>query len=174
MAAARTFGRDAPEQARGFALAMAASAGAGALAAAPVVVGSYLLEEAAEEVLDRVTGLPISLVTAVVDPTEIAQYAAKRLARQAPDVAQEGFELAAKRTGELSSQAQKGIRSLEKRIAEHEAKLADFRANPTVRSGMENLPKEVIEKQQRARIQHLENEILAFRDSARKLLDGGQ
>ena len=34
---------------------------------------------------------------------------------------------------------------MEKRIAEHEKKLADFKANPTIKPGMKGLPKEVIE-----------------------------
>jgi len=76
--------------------------------------------------------------------------------------------------GELSKEAQKGIRSLEKQIAQHEKKLADFKANPTVRPGMENLPKEVIEQQQKARIRHLETEIQTFKDNIDKLKNGGQ
>ncbi|KSB91794.1 hypothetical protein AS593_07160 [Caulobacter vibrioides] len=62
----------------------------------------------------------------------------------------------------LSNESQRAIRSYEKRIVEHQAKLAEFRANPTVRPGMENLPKEVIESAQQRRVQHLEREIRAF------------
>jgi TolA-binding protein len=73
---------------------------------------------------------------------------------------------------ELSPEAQRGIRSLERRIAEHEGKLAEFKANPTVRPGMEKLPAEVIKKQQQARIQHLETEIRTFQDNIEKLKKG--
>ncbi len=69
----------------------------------------------------------------------------------------------------LSKEAQRGIRSLEQRIAEHEKKLADFKANPTVRRGMEGQPKEVIEAAQRSRIRHLEKEIRTFKENIEKL-----
>lgn len=71
----------------------------------------------------------------------------------------------------LSKEAERGIRSLEKRIAEHEKKLADFVANPTVRPGMEGQPKEIIEAAQKSRIQHLEKEIQTFKENIRKLLE---
>jgi RHS repeat-associated protein len=70
---------------------------------------------------------------------------------------------------EISKGAQRGIRSLEKRIIEHEQKLADFKSNPTVRPGMEGQPKEVIEAAQEARIRHLEREIEAFRKNIEDL-----
>lgn len=41
---------------------------------------------------------------------------------------------------EISPQARRGIRSLEKRIEEHQRKLQDFKDSPTVRPGMEKLP----------------------------------
>ena len=72
----------------------------------------------------------------------------------------------------LSREAQKGIRSLEKRIAEHEKKLADFKANPTVRPGMEGQPKEVIEAAQQSRIRHLETEIRTYKNNIDKLRNG--
>ncbi|AVR95107.1 RHS repeat-associated core domain-containing protein [Pseudoduganella armeniaca] len=72
----------------------------------------------------------------------------------------------------LSKEAEKSIRTLEKRISEHEQKLADFKANPTVRPGMENLPKEVIEKAQLRRIRHLEAEIQTFKNNIDKILNG--
>jgi hypothetical protein len=75
-------------------------------------------------------------------------------------------------TNELSSEAQRGIRSLEKRIAEHESKLADFKANPTVRPGMEAQPKALIEAAQQSRIKHLETEIQTFRKNIEKLKKG--
>ena len=61
-----------------------------------------------------------------------------------------------------ASVEKKEIRSLTKRIEEHELKIKEFKANPTVRPGMEKLPKEIIEKQQLARIRHLQQEIRAF------------
>jgi len=64
------------------------------------------------------------------------------------------------------------IRSLEKQIAQHEKKVDDFRANPTVRPGMEKLPKEVIEKQQQERIRHLEKEIETFKKNIEKYKTG--
>ena len=73
---------------------------------------------------------------------------------------------------ELSKEAQRGIRSLEKQIAQHEKKLADFKANPTVRSGMEGQPKAVIEAAQQSRIRHLEKEIQTFRENINKLRGG--
>jgi len=75
--------------------------------------------------------------------------------------------------GGLSKEAQKGIRSLEKRIAEHETKLTDFKANPTVRPGMENQPEAVIKAAQESRIRHLNKEIQTFRENIEKL-KGGQ
>jgi hypothetical protein len=86
---------------------------------------------------------------------------------QVPKVAQ-----AAKGAGELGIEAQRGIRSLEKQIAAHEEKLKEFLTNPTVRPGMENLPKELIQQQQLRRIQKLENEIQTFKDNIRKILNG--
>ena len=74
----------------------------------------------------------------------------------------------------LSKEAERGISSLEKQIAAHEQKLAEFKANPTVRPGMEKLPREVIERQQQIRIQHLEREIQTFKNNIEKLRSGGQ
>lgn len=74
---------------------------------------------------------------------------------------------------ELTKEAQKGIRSLEKRIAEHEKKLADFNENPTVRPGMEGQSESTIKKAQESRVRHLEKEIQTFRENIEKL-KGGQ
>jgi len=71
-----------------------------------------------------------------------------------------------------AKQAEKGIRSLLKRISEHEKKLNDFKANPTVRPGMEGQPQEVIEAAQQARINHLETEIQTFKNNIQKLMSG--
>ena len=72
----------------------------------------------------------------------------------------------------LSAEAQRGIRSYDKRIAKHEAKLAEFKANPTVKPGMEKLSPDKISKQQQTRIKHLEDEIRAFKDNQEKLRQG--
>ncbi|MDU4060911.1 MAG: RHS repeat-associated core domain-containing protein [Acinetobacter baumannii] len=64
---------------------------------------------------------------------------------------------------------EKGIRSLEKRIVEHENKLNDFKSNPTVRPGMEGQPVSVIKAAQEARIRHLEKEIQTFKENIKKL-----
>lgn len=71
-----------------------------------------------------------------------------------------------------AKQAEKGIRSLLKRISEHEKKLNDFKATPTVRPGMEGQPQEVIEAAQQARINHLETEIQTFKNNIQKLMSG--
>jgi hypothetical protein len=78
----------------------------------------------------------------------------------------------AKEVNQLTKQAQKSIRSLEKQIAAHEKKLADFKASPTVRPGMENLSKEMVEKQQQGRIEHLETEIQTFKNNIQKIMNG--
>ncbi len=62
----------------------------------------------------------------------------------------------------LTKSEKKEIRSLTKRIKEHELKIKEFEANPTVRPGMEKLPKEIIEKQQLERVKHLQREIRVF------------
>jgi hypothetical protein len=59
----------------------------------------------------------------------------------------------------LSKSEQKAIRSLKDHIAEHEQKIADFKSNPTVRPGMENLPKEKIEVQQARRLEHCKHPV---------------
>ncbi|WP_231623941.1 RHS repeat domain-containing protein [Neisseria sp. 83E34] len=62
----------------------------------------------------------------------------------------------------LSDSDKKSIRSYEKLIDEHKKKIEEFKKNPTVRPGMENLPKDIIKKQQEGRIKHWEKEIKAF------------
>lgn len=73
----------------------------------------------------------------------------------------------------LSPEQQRAIRSLEKRIEEHQQKITDFKANPTVRPGMENQPQSVIEKQWESRINHLEREIRVFQNNIYKIRNGG-
>ena len=72
----------------------------------------------------------------------------------------------------LSKEAQKGIRSLEQRIAEHERKLADFKASPTPRPGTQGLSKEIQQQSIDGRIRHLEKEIETFRNNIEKLRGG--
>lgn len=60
---------------------------------------------------------------------------------------------------ELAKQELKSIGSLAKQAAKHEKKLNEFIANPTVRPGMENLPKAQIEMQQAQRIFDIKVEI---------------
>ena len=72
---------------------------------------------------------------------------------------------------ELSKQEAKAIRSYEKRIAEHEKKLTDFKENPTVKPGMEKQSVEAVEAQQAARVQHLEKEIKTFKENVQKIKD---
>ncbi|MET4616854.1 RHS repeat-associated protein [Stenotrophomonas sp. 2619] len=49
---------------------------------------------------------------------------------------------------EISPEARRDVRSLEKKIEEHQRKLQDFKDNPTVRPGMEKLPQELVARQQ--------------------------
>ena len=84
-----------------------------------------------------------------------------------------GYAQAAESAPSLSNQALRGIRSLEKQIAAHEAKLAEFIKNPTVRPGMEGQSQAVIKAAQEARIRHLQREIDAFKGNIEKLKNGG-
>lgn len=74
-----------------------------------------------------------------------------------------------KDAAELSPEAIRGIKSLQKRIQEHLDKLAEFKRNPTVRPGMEHMSEEAIKKQQNSRIAHLEKEIQTFKNNIEKL-----
>ena len=58
------------------------------------------------------------------------------------------------------------------KIQKHQQKLDNFKANPTVRPGMENLPIGVIKRQQGARIKHLETEINTFKNNIAKIKSG--
>ncbi len=72
-----------------------------------------------------------AILAAVILAAGIANMGAKVTVDSASPVA---GRYATKEVAQLSKEAQKGIRSLEKRIIEHERKLADFIANPTPRS----------------------------------------
>ncbi|RWJ04848.1 MAG: hypothetical protein EOR25_29685 [Mesorhizobium sp.] len=66
------------------------------------------------------------------------------------------------KVNKFSNEDIRSLRSLSKQLENHKQKLSEFRQNPTVRPGMENLPQDVIERAQAARIEHLEREIQAF------------
>ncbi|MBV7518870.1 RHS repeat-associated core domain-containing protein [Ensifer sp. ENS12] len=83
-----------------------------------------------------------------------------------------GVGSSAKGSLRLTTEQQRAVRSYERQIEKHKVKLEEFRTNPTVRPGMENLPKDVIERAQQRRIQHLEREIKAFTSNIRKILEG--
>ncbi|NYH50332.1 RHS repeat domain-containing protein [Xanthomonas arboricola] len=70
---------------------------------------------------------------------------------------------------EISNEARRGIRTLEKRIAEHAKKIEDFKKNPTVKPGMEKMPEAAVKIQQQRRVRHLETEIRTFRENIEKL-----
>ena len=67
---------------------------------------------------------------------------------------------------------EKAINSLNEHMAEHAKKNAEFKANPTVRPGMEHLPKAKIEAQQARRLEHLQQEIDAARKNIQDILNG--
>lgn len=83
-----------------------------------------------------------------------------------------GIFVVTKGVSELTKSQLKGIKSLEKQIQRHQQKLDNFKVNPTVRPGMENLPKDLIRQQQNARIKHLETEINTFRNNIEKIRNG--
>jgi hypothetical protein len=72
----------------------------------------------------------------------------------------------------LTTEQLKSIRSYQERIVEHIEKLNNFIDNPTVRPGMESQPREVIAKQQMARINHLIQEIKTFAENINKTMNG--
>ena len=74
----------------------------------------------------------------------------------------------------LSESDKKSIQSYEKLIQQHKKKIEDFKKNPTVSPGMENLPKDIIKKQQERRIMHLEREIKAFEKNINDILNKGR
>jgi hypothetical protein len=74
-------------------------------------------------------------------------------------------------SSQLTTSQARAIRSYEKRIVEHINKLNDFIKNPTIKSGMEHLPKEVIKQQQYRRINALIDEIQNYNNSIDKILN---
>ncbi|MBC6952035.1 hypothetical protein DWB58_29305 [candidate division KSB1 bacterium] len=83
---------------------------------------------------------------------------------------------AAKGGANLSKEAAKGIRSLEKQIAEHKEKLAEYIKNPDAfdnKGFLKNAPsKEVRQKIIQTRIKHLESEIKNFEKQIERLRGG--
>lgn len=63
---------------------------------------------------------------------------------------------------ELSANDRRAIRSFRKLIDAHERKLEEFRARPTIRPGMEQMPLDRIQAQQEARERRLIREIRKF------------
>jgi hypothetical protein len=95
-----------------------------------------------------------------------------QLAEKAEDQQQNNGQAGGQSGSELSPQAEKAIQSLEKRIAEHEQKLADFKAKPTPRPGTEGLSQEIQNKSIEGRVKHLEHEIQTFKDNIAKIRQG--
>jgi RHS repeat-associated protein len=121
----------------------------------------------------KVAGEVAINVAAIVAVPAIAEVAVARIAVGMVKLARSAAAAEKAAAKALTKQAERGIRSLEKRIAEHEKKLADFKENPTVRPGMEGQPQEVIEKAQQSRVEHLEKEIKTFKENINKLKGGG-
>ncbi|CDG86107.1 putative uncharacterized protein [Janthinobacterium agaricidamnosum NBRC 102515 = DSM 9628] len=120
--------------------------------------------------------LPIALGMAVAEG--MSDEAASESAEQALDAQGTNSATASPppsdddKDKDLSKEDRKSIRSLEKQIEKHEQKLADFKNNPSVRPGMEDQPKEVIEAQRATRIRHLETEIRTFQNNIDKIRGG--
>lgn len=72
----------------------------------------------------------------------------------------------------ISGTQNKAIRSLEKQISKHQVKLKEFKANPTIRPGMEKQPTKIIKGQQKQRVKHLKNEIKTFKKNIDKIKKG--
>jgi hypothetical protein len=77
----------------------------------------------------------------------------------------------------LSTEAQRTVRNLERRLTEHREKLDAFRRNPDAfddKGFLKNAPSaEVRERIIQGRIRHLENEIANFETWIRRTMDGG-
>ena len=116
----------------------------------PLAVGFYELAATIAPMVGRFVYLNAPRIGAFIEglsPAAAGSVGAAGVGR----VAKSG----AKAAESLSAQQSKSISSYEKRILEHQEKLEQFKANPTIRPGMENLPKEAIEKQWQRRINHL-------------------
>ncbi|RKH55771.1 RHS repeat domain-containing protein, partial [Corallococcus aberystwythensis] len=109
--------------------------------------------------------------------SQVAAFGPEGLVDQAPDVAAAtddaaGIVAAVIGEGELSPEAVRAIKNLEKEITKHQSKITALKENPTVRPGMENMPKEAQAAQVERRLGHLEREISAFKKNIADILHG--
>lgn len=97
-------------------------------------------------------------------------------AGQATKGAEEAGKAAEARPGLTASQA-RAVQSLSRRLAEHEEKLAEYRANPDAfdnKGYLKNAPTpQIRERIINGRIRHLETEIRTFRQQINEILTGG-
>lgn len=109
------------------------------------------------------------------DVVNLADDATRGVTKLADEVSSLADD-AAKGGANLSKEAAKGIRSLEKQIAEHKEKLAEYIKNPDAfdnKGFLKNAPsKEVRQKIIQTRIKHLESEIKNFEKQIEKLIGG--
>jgi predicted RNase H-like nuclease (RuvC/YqgF family) len=93
------------------------------------------------------------------------------------DTGRSGRLLVPKATTELSKKAQRKIRSFERNIAEHRAKLEAFKKSSDAfdnKGFLKNAPSQAIRDQIiEGRIQHLEGEIRNWQNQIDRLLQGG-
>jgi hypothetical protein len=66
----------------------------------------------------------------------------------------------------------KSIRTYKENIAQHQEKLKKFKDNPTIKPGMEKLPKKLIKNQQKKRMDHLKKEMKTFKNNIKKIKKG--
>mgnify|MGYP006951103646 CR=1 FL=1 len=113
-----------------------------------------------------------SAVLIAVAPEAAMTAIAAKAALAGKDIVQTAEKLASNEGRKiLTTQENRSVRSLERQIAKHETKIAEFKANPTVRPGMENMSKEQVAAQQAKRIEHLEKEVKTFKDNISKIKD---
>ena len=158
-------------------------AGLGGVAAAAAAVWVYVdlgltVADVAAVVDDLVheryaeAGKGTTLLAAGAGPLPNGLATAARVGRSGGKAAKGAARLSDDAISHLPKSAQKSIRSHEKEIARHRAKLEEFKANPTVRPGMEGLPEDAIKAQQARRIRHFETEIQTFESNIQKYLSG--
>ena len=85
-------------------------------------------------------------------------------------------EEAAKAGANLTKAQLKSISSLESQVSKHEAKLAEYIKDPMRfdnKGFLKNAPNEVVrQKIIQSRVNHLQQEINAFRDNIQKIING--
>jgi RHS repeat-associated protein len=84
------------------------------------------------------------------------------------------FGDALKNLPRMSRSQLSGLQSHARNILDHARRLQEFQSNPTVRPGMEGLPRDVILRQQQIRVEHLRTEIRTFTENMIKILTGEQ